>query len=95
MQSICGSFLIVGKRGPNWRGEFNLWRDEQISEWTPVIHKRSYAAAVKNGSSVQKGCKSVFQRLHYPADYHLNYLGKSEQSFTPSSATKGHGDGSC
>jgi hypothetical protein len=34
MQSICGSFLIVGKRGPNWRGEFNLWQDEQISEWT-------------------------------------------------------------
>jgi hypothetical protein len=80
-------FSLWGNGGPNWRGEFNLWQDEQISEWTPVIHKRSYAAAVKNGSSVQKGCKSVFQRLHYPADYHLNYLGKSEQSFTPSSAT--------
>jgi hypothetical protein len=54
-------FSRWGNGGPNWIRQYNLWLDEQDSEWTPVIQKRSYASVVKRNLAAGK---TIFQRLH-------------------------------
>jgi hypothetical protein len=39
--SKCISLSLWGNEGPNWILQYNLWLDEQASEWTPVICKQS------------------------------------------------------
>jgi hypothetical protein len=62
---------LWGNGGPNWFHQYNLWLDEQASEWTPVIHKKYYASVVKSNLAART---AVFKRLRFPADYHLNYM---------------------
>jgi hypothetical protein len=76
----CASFSVHfsfwGNGGPTWKHEFDLRLDQQDREWTLVTHKHSYALAVRDSSQtkLQHKRKTIFQRLHYPADYHHNYL---------------------
>lgn len=67
-------FFLWSRGGPNWRKEFALWTAEQEAEWTLVgskNKKKSYAEIVQTPAAPKK---SVFVRLDYPSNYHLNYL---------------------
>jgi hypothetical protein len=44
----------------------------------PLIHKKSYATVVKSNLVTRT---SVFKRLRFPVDYHLNYITDSSISF--------------
>ncbi|TVU01464.1 hypothetical protein EJB05_53082, partial [Eragrostis curvula] len=77
-QFTCKSFAIHfalwGGGGPNRQREFAVWSDLQEKEWTLVTPKRSYAAVAKENAHRGQSNRTVFQRLSYPANYHLNYL---------------------
>ena len=72
---ICKNFAVFfflwGNGRPNWKRELDLWNQEQQAEWTTVGTKKSYADVVRS-PPLQKP-QSVFLRLNYPSNYHLNY----------------------
>jgi hypothetical protein len=73
---VCKSFSIFfhlwGGGGPNWHRDYKIWCEEKEAEWTTVGHKfkKSFAEVVKKPPILGN---SVFRRLSYLKNYHLNY----------------------
>jgi hypothetical protein len=73
---VCKSFSIFfhlwGGGGPNWHRDYKIWCEEKEAEWTTVGHKfkKSFAKVVKKPPILGN---SVFRRLRYLKNYHLNY----------------------
>lgn len=77
-KSFAVYFFLWGNGGPNWRKDLDLWHQEQEAEWTKVGNKKSYADIVR--SPPKQHARNVFQRLNFPNNYHLNFLGSSRSS---------------
>jgi hypothetical protein len=65
----------LGKWGPNWRKDLDLWHQEQEAEWTTVGSKshKSYADVVRNPPRL------VFLRLNYPKKLPEEFFGTFPQ----------------
>ncbi|TVU04267.1 hypothetical protein EJB05_50163, partial [Eragrostis curvula] len=74
-------FTLWGNGGPNWQREFAKWCEQQDQEWTLVTRKRSYAAVVRDQAARVRPppMKTVFQRLAFPDNYHLNFVEELQQ----------------
>ncbi|KAL6646715.1 hypothetical protein ACP70R_015409 [Stipagrostis hirtigluma subsp. patula] len=86
-------FHLWGNGGPNWKREFMAWQQEQSDEWMRISNKKNKEVSTVQASTVFNRIKgdlhagqhaqpatSVFKRLSYPADYHLNYLHHSSST---------------